>query len=256
MSGESLLHVTGLSKSFGGLAAASDVAIDVASSEIAAIIGPNGAGKSTVFNMIAGMIKPDGGRVSFAGRDITGWHPERVARIGLARTFQNVRVLPGLSVRENILVGLTQFARSRLPSVILRLPSFRRERDAFEQRADELLSLVGLERVESSLASSLPYGRRKMLEFAMALATEPALLLLDEPAAGLNLSEKSELAELIRGVNYSGVAVLLIEHDVAFVRSLVGQLTVLHFGKVICSGPPDAILADPRVIEIYLGVSS
>jgi branched-chain amino acid transport system ATP-binding protein len=256
MTGAPLLQVEGLSKSFGGLAAASEVALEVAAGEVAAVIGPNGAGKSTVFNMIAGVTRPDAGRIRFGGRDITGWRPEQVARIGLARTFQNVRVLPGLSVRENVLVGLAQFARTRLLSVVLRMPSFRRERRSFDERADELLATVGLDQAGDAIASSLPYGRRKMLEFAMALATEPELLLLDEPAAGLNLVEKGELAQLIRGVNEAGVAVLLIEHDVTFVRTLARHLTVLHFGKVVCSGPPDEMLADQRVIEIYLGEAS
>lgn len=250
-----VLQVMGLSKSFGGLQAARDFGIEIASGEIAAVIGPNGAGKSTVFNMIAGETRADRGEIRFLGRDVTGWRPEQMARHGLARTFQNVRVLPGLSVHENILVALGQFAETGLLSVMLRSPSFRRERRDFNERADELLKLVGLQEHHLALASSLPYGRRKVLEFAMAIATEPQLLLLDEPAAGLNQTEKRELIELIRGVNQSGVAVLLIEHDVAFVSSLADHLVVLNFGAVVASGLPSVVLKDPAVIEIYIGES-
>ena len=248
-----VLEVTGLCKSFGGLKAASEVAIQVADRQIAAVIGPNGAGKSTVFNMIAGETRCDSGQIRFRGQDVTRWRPEQMARHGLARTFQNVRVLPGLSLHENMLVALSQFARTSLPSVLLRTPRFRREREAFDERADELLAMVGLAEDRQILASALPYGRRKILEFAMAVGTEPELLLLDEPAAGLNQTEKRELADLIQMVNRTGVAVLLIEHDVAFVSTLADHLVVLDFGAVVASGPPAAILKDPAVIEIYLG---
>jgi ABC-type branched-subunit amino acid transport system ATPase component len=250
---EPLLEVTGLSKSFGGLRAARDVAISVAPGQIAAIIGPNGAGKSTAFNMIAGALKPDGGRIRFMGRDVRGWRPEQMARLGLARTFQNVRVLPGLDVEENVLVALGQFARTGLLAVGLRTPAFRRERRAFDERVEEILEFVGLQAHRKVLASSLSYGRRKVLEFAMAVATEPALLLLDEPAAGLNQTEKRELAGLIQSVNATGVAVLLIEHDVTFVGSLADQVVVLNFGEVVTTGTPAEVLNDPTVISVYLG---
>lgn len=248
-----VLKVTGLCKSFGGLQAATDFGVEIAPGKIVAVIGPNGAGKSTVFNMIAGESKADSGRIEFIGKDVTHWRAEQMARHGLARTFQSVRVLPGLSVNENMLVALSQFARASLPSILLRLRSFRREQKAFDERVNELLTLVGLQGHSDALASSLPYGRRKVLEFIMAIATEPKLLLLDEPAAGLNQTEKQELVTLIRGVNRTGVAVLLIEHDVAFVSSLADHLVVLNFGAIVASGVPSIVLKDPAVIEIYIG---
>jgi len=250
-----VLSVEHVCKTFGGLRAVNDVSFEVRMGRISSVIGPNGAGKSTLFNMIAGTMPVGSGLVRFNGRNVTGLGSDRLARIGLARTFQNVRVLPGLTVRENILVGLTQFAKTGLRGVLLRTPGYRRQQRSFDERVSELLGLVEMGGDSEVPASSLPYGRRKVLELLMALAVEPELLLLDEPAAGLNQSEKGELGDVIRGVNARGVTVLLIEHDVRFVTSLADEVFVLNFGEVVASGPPGVVIKDPAVIEIYLGAN-
>lgn len=248
-----LLLVQNLHKSFGGLGAVRGVSFRVPPGQIYGLIGPNGAGKTTVFNMIAGFTRPDQGLVTFAGHNTTYWAPDRLARTGLARTFQNIRVFSRLSVLENVMIGETMFSRSRLWSALLRTPTLRRDERRLRERAEEVLDFVGLPADRSRLAGELPYGRRKLLELAMALATEPRLLLLDEPAAGLNQSEKLDLLDLIRRIQDGGVTILLIEHDMNFVMTASSEITVINFGEVIATGPPHRVASDRQVIEAYLG---
>lgn len=249
----SLLSLSELSKSFGGLVAVSRVSFDVESGSIVGLIGPNGAGKTTVFNLITGNYKPDEGAVIFDDVDITGQPPHRIVKLGIARTFQNIRLFQEMSVLENVLAGCHCRMRSGIISSMLRLPSQRREeRDALEA-AMRALAFVGLEYSHDNLAKNLSYGNQRLLEIARALASNPRLLILDEPAGGMNDQETAELIGLIRAIADTGVSVLLIEHDMSLVMEVCDDLVVLEYGSVIAQGAPEEIKTNPQVIEAYLG---
>jgi branched-chain amino acid transport system ATP-binding protein len=250
-----VLDVTGISIAFGGLKAVSDFNLGMAAGELCGLIGPNGAGKTTVFNMLTGVYRPDRGAIRLEGQLLNGLRPFRIARAGLARTFQNSRLFPDLSVLDNVRIACHLRTTHGMLSAILRDARHAREEQAMTARARELLALFGLERREDELARHLPYGDQRRLEIARAMATAPKVLLLDEPAAGLNPAEKRELRELIRRIRDEfELTVLLIEHDMGVVMDLCERITVLDYGQVIAVGPPEKIQCDPKVIEAYLGV--
>jgi branched-chain amino acid transport system ATP-binding protein len=234
----SLLEARGISKRFGGVQAVTALDLDVAEGEVVGIIGPNGAGKTTAFNLLSGFLPPDAGEIRFRGRSVVGWKPHAICGLGLARTFQIVRPFPRLSVLDNVLVGaLGRHARA----------------ETARARAREVVERLGLGAKAASPASGLTLAERKRVELARALATEPALLLLDEVMAGLNPTEIATLVELIREIHAGGVSILLIEHNMRAVMALSQRVVVLSFGERVAEGPPAAIARHPRVIEAYLG---
>ena len=254
MSAAPLLEVAGLSCRFGGLVALNEVSLAVREGEIFGLIGPNGAGKTTLFNVISALTPPSSGRVLWRGQPIRHPRPDRLSRLGLARTFQNLRLFDSLSVRDNVLVGLHRFAASPLAAGLLGTAGVRRRQRQLEQQALELLALVGLAEEADLAAASLPYGERRRLELARALATEPRLLLLDEPAAGMNPAEKNDLCELIRTIrDHFDLTVMIIEHHVPLMMRLCDRLAVLNFGERIALGTPEVVRHDSKVIEAYLG---
>ncbi len=248
-----LLELAGLTRRYSGLVAVDAVDMQVAEGGIHAVIGPNGAGKTTLFNLVSGIVPPSEGRILLDGQDITRLPAHRRARLGLARTFQNIRVFGAMTVLENVLTGLHTGLRATLPEVVLRLARFRREERGAVQQAREALALVGLEDAAGQRASALSYGDQRRLEIARAMAAKPRLLLLDEPAAGLNPAETVDLAALVRKIRAAGTTVLLVEHDMGFVMDISDDVTVLNFGRRIFQGPPLAVRQAPVVIEAYLG---
>ncbi len=248
-----LLEVASLHHWFGGLHAIDGVSFSCRAGTIKAIIGPNGAGKSTLFNLVAGSFPPVSGRVSFKGREVTGFPSHRIASLGVMRTFQSSRLFPGMSVLENVMAGRYARGRSGFLSGMLRLPAARRdERDA-RRRAMEILEHFGVADVASADARSLPFGRQRIVEIARALVSEPRLLLLDEPACGLNIRETERLGDLIRGIRSQGVTVLIVEHDMSLVMGISDEVVVLDQGSLVAEGTPREVQADPRVVAIYLG---
>jgi branched-chain amino acid transport system ATP-binding protein len=252
-----LLEVRGLQKRFGGYAAVAGVDLDVAAGTVHAVIGPNGAGKTTLFNLITGVLPATAGEMALGGENIAGWSSDRIAAAGIARTFQSIRLFRAMSVLENVMVGRHCRTRGGFLSALRRLP-FREpaaEADT-RRRADALLELVGLAPRRGAVASELPLADQRRLEIARALATEPRLLLLDEPVAGMNPVEVAEAGRLIRRIREGGVTVMLTEHHMSLVMGISDVVTVLNYGEKIAEGPPEAVKRHPRVLEAYLGAEA
>lgn len=248
-----MLELNSISKSFGGLHVLHDVNLAVPEGEIFGMIGPNGAGKTTVFNLITGLLAPSGGRVEFNSQNLLGRKPHNITRMGIARTFQNIRLFKEMTLLENVVVGAYRHMRYGFPSLLLGLGEYRKHEHQARERAYELLSWMKLDHKAHDLADNLSYGEQRRLELARALATEPKLLLLDEPVAGMNTNERTELMREILAIRDRGYTILMIEHDMRFVMGLCERIAVLNFGKIIACGGPDEIRNNDQVIEAYLG---
>jgi branched-chain amino acid transport system ATP-binding protein len=250
---EAALHITKLSKSFGGVKAISDVSLAVPQGSLTAVIGPNGAGKTTLFNLVTNLYAADAGKVEFFGESILGLGAGEIAARGLIRTFQTARIFPGMTALENALAGSHMHAKSGAWKQMLWLPGARREERDLSAKAGALLDLVGLSPFRNMAATDLPMGGQKLLEVVRALMAGPRLLLLDEPAAGLNDAETADLAELLRAVRDSGITVIVVEHNMSLVMGVADQVIVLDAGAVVASGTPREIQKDKRVIAAYVG---
>lgn len=250
----SLLAIRDLTMDFAGLRAVANFSLDLAEGELTAVIGPNGAGKTTIFNLISGIYRPTGGSIKFQEQELVGLPPFRIAGLGVARTFQNIRLFKELTVLDNVRIALYQQANYHILASLLRLPRFTRAEERLRTRAYELLDIFKLADLASATAMSLPYGQQRRLEMARALALEPTLLLLDEPAAGMNPAEVEDLLELLQWIHREHCnTILLIEHHMRVVMGISRHIKVLNFGQTIAEGTPDEVRANPHVIEAYLG---
>ncbi|KAF3997912.1 ABC transporter ATP-binding protein [Glaciimonas immobilis] len=248
-----MLQLNNISKSFGGLQVLQGVNLTVPQGGIFGLIGPNGAGKTTVFNLVTGLLRATSGNIAFNDQDIGKVAPHKITERGIARTFQNIRVFKEMTLLENVVVGMHDHMNYGLASLLLNLPGYRKIESAARERALELLSWVRLDHKAHLLADSLSYGEQRKLEFARALATKPKLLLLDEPVAGMNPSEKTELMREILNIKERGYSIFMIEHDMRFVMGLCDRIAVLNFGRIIAEGTPGQIKNNQEVIEAYLG---
>lgn len=249
-----LLEVKHLTKHFGGLTAVGDVTMELNEGELVGLIGPNGARKTTLFNLLTGVYEPSEGTISLDGTLLNGKKPYTIASLGLSRTFQNIRLFKNMTVLDNVLLGMSNTNKSHFFSSLLRLPKFYTSEETLRQKAMDLLAIFDLDGKADHLAKNLPYGQQRRLEIVRALATEPKILFLDEPAAGMNPQETAELTALIRQVkDQFGITIILIEHDMSLVMEVTERIYVLEYGRLIAHGTPDEIKNDKRVIEAYLG---
>lgn len=249
-----LLHTTDVVKRFGGLTAVNKMNFELEQGRIVSIIGPNGAGKTTFFNTLTGIYRPEEGKIIFNGHSLVGLRPDQIAARGIARTFQNIRLFGNMTVLENILIGMHPRLKQDMVSALLRTPAFKKEEREAEQKAHALMKYVGLGNVENELAKNLPYGGQRKVEIARALASDPLLLLLDEPTAGMNPQETEEAIRLFRRIrDEKGITILLIEHDMRVVMNISERISVMDYGEKIAEGTPAEIRSNQRVIEAYLG---
>jgi branched-chain amino acid transport system ATP-binding protein len=248
-----MLKLNGVSRFFGGLAAVTDVSFSVEAGQVVGLIGPNGAGKTTLLNLISGLDQVTSGDIQFNQKFIHKLPPHKINQLGIARTYQNIRLFAEMSVRENIIVGMHTQGRAGLVSAALMTPTYRAEERRLREQADGLISRLGLDAFADSPADALSYGDQRRVEIARALATHPKLILLDEPAAGMNDAETARLGELVLSLRNEGLTVLVIEHDMPFISQVCDQVIVLNFGEVIANGSTEAVKADPIVVEAYLG---
>ena len=247
------LQINGLTKQFGGLTAVNNVDLYVNENEIVGLIGPNGAGKTTLFNMVTGMVIPDEGKLSYQGNDVTGVKPYKITELGIARTFQNIRLFPLMTVLENVMIGLHTRGSSTIFDSVLRTKTHREEERANGKQALQILDMVGLKAKKDEYSKNLPYGEQRKLEIARAMASNPGVLLLDEPAAGMNENETKELSHFIKKLKDMGMTILLIEHDMKLVMGVCERIYVLDHGNKIAEGSPKEIQNNSMVIEAYLG---
>jgi branched-chain amino acid transport system ATP-binding protein len=248
-----MLRLDNVSKRFGGLSVLQDVSFAVPEGKVFGLIGPNGAGKTTVFNLITGLLAPSGGTIALGGESLLGRKPHQITRMGIARTFQNIRIFKEMTLAENVVVGMHAHLGYGVPALMFSTASFRAQEKKARDKAHELLGLVGLAAKANDIADNLSYGDQRKLELARALATEPRLLLLDEPVAGMNTGEKVDLMAEITQIAKRGYTIFMIEHDMRFVMGLCERIAVLNFGRIIAEGSPDEIKNNPDVIEAYLG---
>ncbi|MEZ7606185.1 MULTISPECIES: ABC transporter ATP-binding protein [unclassified Streptococcus] len=249
-----LLEVKKLTKNFGGLTAVSDVSLELNEGELVGLIGPNGAGKTTLFNLLTGVYEPSEGTVTLDGHLLNGKQPYKIATLGLSRTFQNIRLFKDLTVLDNVLIAFGNHHKPHVLASFFRLPAFYKNEEELKAKALELLAIFDLDKEAETLAKNLAYGQQRRLEIVRALATEPKILFLDEPAAGMNPQETAELTALIRRIkNEFNITIMLIEHDMSLVMEVTERIYVLEYGRLIAHGTPDEIKNDKRVIEAYLG---
>ncbi|HFI0249393.1 TPA: ABC transporter ATP-binding protein [Streptococcus suis] len=249
-----LIEVKDLTKNFGGLTAVGDVTMELHEGELVGLIGPNGAGKTTLFNLLTGVYEPSEGTITLAGTLLNGKAPSKIASLGLGRTFQNIRLFKNMTVLENVLIGLGNHGKAEVFASFFRLPAFYKNEESLKTKAIELLKIFDLDGDVDTLAKNLPYGQQRRLEIVRALATEPKILFLDEPAAGMNPQETAELTQLIRKIKEEfNITIMLIEHDMSLVMEVTERIYVLEYGRLIAHGTPAEIRSNKRVIEAYLG---